>query len=806
MNNKGASEIISQILLMLITVVVVGIIISALIPQISRSKSQIKFEESKILRDELFFSIQEVYNNPIGYTKEISLKLENLNLNIDGDTETIEIYSIINGEFYKDGLRQEEDNGKYTYREGQKLYAGFTLNNIDLVRSYVLENQLNITIYLRKTDKDKITVLLENVIEDNWFTASNLGLYDENKSTWQYRKKILIDHNKVDGNLTNFPVLIYLEDSDLNLYANADGNDIIFTSKDGKTKLKREIESIKNINTYRKKITIDHTKVDSNLIDFPMLISITDENLATYAQNDGSDIYFTTNDGETRLKREIEDYNFTTGTLIAWVKIPAISSITDTNIYIHFGDEDENNTNDPNVWDSNYVGVWHSQDYNSSTILDSTSNNNTGTKVSENNPIETSGKIGNTQNYTGDDHIAISSTKIETASFWTNLNSVTNVQYILGGSTHGIRYNGTNFLVYNGSTGYVALNWTKVDAWKYITVARINANDYNFYIDGNLLGIATAGTNGSDISITLIGKRTDGYFYNGPIDEIRISNIARSPSWIKTEYNNQSSPETFYSIGDIETTTTTKLVAWVKVPELSTEEDTAIYIYFGNSDANESNDKDVWDEDYVLVNHLTDNLLDSTIIGKQFYNSNATLTTGKINTAFYFDGAYTTKMNTIASNDFNLSNSDFTMSGWFYIPTAATQVSWGGIIIGGNYLAGIDLACGRVLSGSGAPLSISFTSSVPRDSWYYLTLVHNLSEKKGTVYFNGDYKAQDTYPDTLPTTDNKVYLAIDQIHMTGKIDEVRISNIARSAEWIKTEYNNQSTPEEFVKIGILEKA
>jgi flagellin-like protein len=296
MNNKGASEIISQILLMLITVVVVGIIISALIPQISRSKSQIKFEESKILRDELFFSIQEVYNNPIGYTKEISLKLENLNLNIDGDTETIEIYSIINGEFYKDGLRQEEDNGKYTYRNGQKLYVGFTLENIDLVRSYVLENQLNITIYLRKTDKDKITVLLENVIEDNWFTASNLGLYDENKSTWQYRKKILIDHNKVDGNLTNFPVLIYLEDSDLNLYANADGNDIIFTSKDGKTKLKREIESIKNINTYRKKITIDHTKVDSNLIDFPMLISITDENLSTYAQNDGSDIYFTTND------------------------------------------------------------------------------------------------------------------------------------------------------------------------------------------------------------------------------------------------------------------------------------------------------------------------------------------------------------------------------------------------------------------------------------------------------------------------------------------------------------------------------
>src|SRR5574344_1175985 len=174
MNNKGVSEIISQILLMLVTVVVVGIIIAAIVPQLSRGKSQIKFEESKLLRDNLFSSSQEVYNSPIGHTKEISLKLENLSLNIDGDTETIEIYSIIDGEFYKDGLRQEEGNGKYTYRKGQKLYAGFTLENIDIVRSYVLENQLNATIYLRKTDKDKITILLENVIEDHWFTASNL--------------------------------------------------------------------------------------------------------------------------------------------------------------------------------------------------------------------------------------------------------------------------------------------------------------------------------------------------------------------------------------------------------------------------------------------------------------------------------------------------------------------------------------------------------------------------------------------------------------------------------------------------------
>jgi hypothetical protein len=38
------------------------------------------------------------------------------------------------------------------------------------------------------------------------------------------------------------------------------------------------------------------------------------------------------------------------------------------------------------------------------------------------------------------------------------------------------------------------------------------------------------------------------YLY-GTIDEIRISNIVRSPSWISTSYNNQNNPSNFLSVG-----------------------------------------------------------------------------------------------------------------------------------------------------------------------------------------------------------------------------------------------------------------
>jgi len=35
---------------------------------------------------------------------------------------------------------------------------------------------------------------------------------------------------------------------------------------------------------------------------------------------------------------------------------------------------------------------------------------------------------------------------------------------------------------------------------------------------------------------------------HGAIDEVRISNSARPADWIATEYNNQNSPATFYTI------------------------------------------------------------------------------------------------------------------------------------------------------------------------------------------------------------------------------------------------------------------
>jgi hypothetical protein len=37
--------------------------------------------------------------------------------------------------------------------------------------------------------------------------------------------------------------------------------------------------------------------------------------------------------------------------------------------------------------------------------------------------------------------------------------------------------------------------------------------------------------------------------WDGKLDEFRVSNTARTASWIQTEYNNQNNPSTFYTVG-----------------------------------------------------------------------------------------------------------------------------------------------------------------------------------------------------------------------------------------------------------------
>jgi hypothetical protein len=117
---------------------------------------------------------------------------------------------------------------------------------------------------------------------------------------------------------------------------------------------------------HRKSITIDNAQVDATLTNYPALISFTDADLAHTGSGggveeiDADDIRFTSDDGETELDFEIEEYTPSTGEVIAWVRIPSLSDSVDTDIYIYYGNQYiEGGEAQDSVWDSDYVMVKH---------------------------------------------------------------------------------------------------------------------------------------------------------------------------------------------------------------------------------------------------------------------------------------------------------------------------------------------------------------------------------------------------------------------------------------------------------------
>src|SRR5262249_60089131 len=106
-------------------------------------------------------------------------------------------------------------------------------------------------------------------------------------------------------------------------------------------------------------MTIDHTKVPSTQSNFTVLVSVTDPALKTVANGghvanaNGYDIgFYADSGGTTKLKWEVEKYNGVTGNLIAWVKIASVSSSTDTQFYLMYGDGTINTdqSDPPNTW------------------------------------------------------------------------------------------------------------------------------------------------------------------------------------------------------------------------------------------------------------------------------------------------------------------------------------------------------------------------------------------------------------------------------------------------------------------------
>lgn len=324
---------------------------------------------------------------------------------------------------------------------------------------------------------------------------------------------------------------------------------------------------------FYKPIVINGGQVQGSNTDFPVLISISaDSDLSAKARADGFDIAFTSSaNSTTTLDYEIESYNSGTGELIAWVKVPTVST-AGTTIYMFYGNSsvisDQSTTS---TWSNSFRSIYHL----GSSFDDASPNGNNGTN---NGSTNSTGQIGDAQLFNGSNsYIALddlyngTTFSATTVSAWIRTNDETNQiiasfdrneywRFEINGNGGGNGQLGWDLLSSTGQLDFGSTTRVDDNNWKYVTAVFDNGAA-RIYINGVQDVNTTTGTNfgsGNDrYGFIGVGSEAPGLdgaqgpndYFNGDIDEFRISDIARTDAWIATEYNNQLNPGTFAAPG-----------------------------------------------------------------------------------------------------------------------------------------------------------------------------------------------------------------------------------------------------------------
>lgn len=321
----------------------------------------------------------------------------------------------------------------------------------------------------------------------------------------------------------------------------------------------------------RIKCVIPASKVDGDLSDFPVpiyLSSNTGGYDSTYVFDEvgGEDqkIAVTTSDGVTQCPVEIVSWDSGAKTAELHTKLPSISSSADTVFYFYFDDNIADNSSyvdvtgstvAETVWDNNFKIVCHMNDNpDTSNVMDSTSNDNDGAKTAANEPIEASGKMEEGQDYDGTDdfikHAADASVNVGgnfTVELWFKPDSIARDVDVLLGHVNALddriglyqKNDAAGLSVYNGAV-YTKKGQTSgrvsAEAWHHL-VGVSAAGTLTVYINGiEDSGAGSQVNPGFNTWVTSGCTTANGDYFAGLIDEIRVSASVRSAAWAVATY------------------------------------------------------------------------------------------------------------------------------------------------------------------------------------------------------------------------------------------------------------------------------
>ena len=271
-------------------------------------------------------------------------------------------------------------------------------------------------------------------------------------------------------------------------------------------------------------------------------------------------------------------------------------------------------------------------------------------------------------------------------------------------------------------------------------------------------------------------------------------------------------------------------LAFVKVANLMAISDTELWMYYGNAAVSaDPSSSNTWDANYQAVLHLqesgngSDNeFIDATtnanhgtgggLAGAGTASGTPSRTIGKFGFAQDFNDA-TSPQNHIRLGPVNdASWNSVTVQAWINADDTGDDrifgKSWGTgsnnqtwLLRKNSSSIGSRMRTNSNNNGGFDPFNYSTST------WYLAAVTWDASDNQLRVYVNGIERGNTTLngtnlyaspPISQPTLGNTATL---DRGFDGQLQEARLSNVARSADWLLTEFNNQDDPSSFYTVG-----
>lgn len=327
------------------------------------------------------------------------------------------------------------------------------------------------------------------------------------------------------------------------------------------------------------------------LANFPIAVYLNSSRVSysDFSAN-GDDIRFIDADGVTQLDYEIERWT-TSGTSTIWVKVPDIASSNADYVYMYYGNSGASAVASTTaVWDSNFILVDHMNSNPGASApqsRNSVTNATIGTTTSVSTTTGIAGfgyDMNGSSSFLGWGTSTFPVLDNGTVEIWADPDSVTGDRYLFSNVKAGATVQGewrlfidsanSAKLLYKIECGATANNvlsdsamssstgWFNATAVWTDTGGTGNQRLYVNSVQQAATGNAACGMETSDTFAVGKNNGLHNSFFDGPMDEVRISNIARSADWISATYSTIRDTMNTFDAGDSIPGTPSGLIAY----------------------------------------------------------------------------------------------------------------------------------------------------------------------------------------------------------------------------------------------------